>query len=785
MATLKKTSVVVAPIFTALDKDEKYLAEIIDIVESLFVKTGSFSIARHDRFEDYYYKHPEEKKNIPSYKDYLKIANEYGIEKMITLSLYRYNDQKNSMHITLKDAATDLTGGNITVQFGSLEELKNNPEILETFGEHAKTISIFDMIYILTLLLQIAIIVLILLKKNAGVLLETSIFALFLMFLFSFFYAKNANMDYFQKFIATQGQVTMAGDTATEQFYALARFAPLFLLNLVYLLMGKIGKLKNLDLKDRILSFGLFVSMLSAGLYAMQFPNNLTLWGIPALAWISLVPLFWLLANTTYLKGVYYGVVFGAVQSVLINFWQGTYSYIGLQIVIFGLVLEYVIFMFILKALLIKAGKFKIPLIACLWIIFEYARSIGFMGYPWGLAGSALFTFTPSIQIASITGFWGVSFLVLLINAALAWIADAWIKKKTPRLGLRFYLFPITAVSLFILNLIYGFISMALLDKAEQKAENYLDIVVVQQNTDPRKHDYQMSLDSLRDLTDQAIEELGHTPDLVVWPEGAFKPDIRDWLDRNPQYYSKSALVPQLIEYITGRGIYVVTGTQDHVFIPDEDYELVWRNLNSAALMAPDGSIENIYHKMKLVPFTEHFPYKKEFPQMWELLQKFDTSNWLAGWERKVLQTPEISFIGPICFEDAFPDHIRRFIPSGVDLIANMSNDYWSLSPVEGLQHGINGLFRAVENRRPMVRATCSGYTVFADAAGRIKNEASGFYTPDYLLVSIPDIERPLTFYTLHGDWFPKIFIYLLILYVLFLIVRPIYILLMRGKKRR
>ncbi len=162
-----------------------------------------------------------------------------------------------------------------------------------------------------------------------------------------------------------------------------------------------------------------------------------------------------------------------------------------------------------------------------------------------------------------------------------------------------------------------------------------------------------------------------------------------------------------------------------------------------------------VYHKIHLVPFTEHFPYKKVFPRMWEFLQKYDTSNWLAGTERTILDTGELRFSTPICFEDVFPDHIRRFVLEDCDLIANMSNDYRSLSPVEGVQHGINGLFRAVENRRPMVRATTSGYTVYADAAGRIRNDVDEFFVKGVFTAEIPNLNRPLTYYTRWGDWLP------------------------------
>ncbi len=91
----------------------------------------------------------------------------------------------------------------------------------------------------------------------------------------------------------------------------------------------------------------------------------------------------------------------------------------------------------------------------------------------------------------------------------------------------------------------------------------------------------------------------------------------------------------------------------------------------------------------------------------------------------------------------------------GADIIVNMSNDYWSLSPVEGRQHGLHALYRAVENRRPLVRATVSGYTVAVDTAGRILPGSPEPYTEGTLVAALTLPAGEITLYTRWGDWFP------------------------------
>ncbi len=139
-----------------------------------------------------------------------------------------------------------------------------------------------------------------------------------------------------------------------------------------------------------------------------------------------------------------------------------------------------------------------------------------------------------------------------------------------------------------------------------------------------------------------------------------------------------------------------------------------------------------------------------------------------------VFKHPDFNFSTPICFEDLFPDYVRGFVNNGADVIINISNDYWSLTETEGMQHFINGLFRAVENRRYVVRATASGLTGVIDRKGEIIDTVP-FYEQHYLNTEIPvnnrlNIER--TVYTKYGDWFPKLSMLIFIFSFSFLFLR-------------
>ena len=115
---------------------------------------------------------------------------------------------------------------------------------------------------------------------------------------------------------------------------------------------------------------------------------------------------------------------------------------------------------------------------------------------------------------------------------------------------------------------------------------------------------------------------------------------------------------------------------------------------------------------------------------------------------------PRLSFSTPICFEDAFPGDVRMFVRAGAEAIVNLSNDYWSQTEAEAMQHAANAVFRAVENARPLVRASASGLTCSVDELGRIRARAP-IYEQAVLTVDIAPGRWPTSPYTRWGDWFP------------------------------
>ena len=282
-------------------------------------------------------------------------------------------------------------------------------------------------------------------------------------------------------------------------------------------------------------------------------------------------------------------------------------------------------------------------------------------------------------------------------------------------------------------------------------------IALIQPNSDPwvgGVEAYKKDFKTLKKLSDQAIADNPNLA-LVVWPETAFIPRI-DWHYRYREDRSIFELVHELLTYINGQPVPFLIGNDDAVRVLNSEGADARHDYNAALLFRPQENVlppqPERYRKMHLVPFTEHFPYKKTFPAIYDALVANDTHFWEKGDEPTVFSVNGLNFSVPICFEDTFGYITRRFARHGAKLFVNMSNDAWAKSVACQYQHLSMSVFRAVETRLPMVRATASGQTVAVSPHGKITAMLSPF-VEGYICADIPVFtETPHTWYALWGD---------------------------------
>lgn len=486
----------------------------------------------------------------------------------------------------------------------------------------------------------------------------------------------------------------------------------------------------------------LFLLFCSAILFALSFPSFISDKGFPVFGYVALTPMFMAIRHIRLKTAPLWGFLYGLVTYALFNYWLGIF-YPPAIVIIPALYAVYYFFLFPALKLADRAFPKWGFLVQCvIWIGYEYLRTKGFLGYPYGILGYTQYSVPLVGRLAALTGVWGVSALLVVPSALLANILLNGIK---PHIKLT----SVAYGGVFILVLVYGFATGYDYSGCPSKKA-----ALIQQNIDPWQGGdatYREALRRLTKMSTQAIQDKAGPPDIVVWSETSFVPSI-DWHTRyrtDPEYYK---MVKELRTYMDQQTVPFVLGNNEGVLGFDEEKKQQVRQDHNSALLFEKGEITQVYRKIHLVPFTEHFPYKKQLPFIYNFLVDWDTHFWIPGTEYTVFDAAGFKFSTPICFEDSFGDLSRAFVRNGAQVIMNLSNDGWAFSVPAEMQHMAMATFRAYENRRTVVRSTNSGITCVIDPSGRRVAEMEPF-VEGYLIADVPVYDSTVTLYTRWGDW--------------------------------
>jgi apolipoprotein N-acyltransferase len=508
---------------------------------------------------------------------------------------------------------------------------------------------------------------------------------------------------------------------------------------------------------------------LSVLLFAGAFPNLLIENGFPLFAWVAYAPIFILIYRISPGASVFWGALYGFAAYGLFNYWLGAFHPLAGIIVTSIYMVFLAALFFLLKLAVIFFPRRGYLVQWLLWLAYEYLSALGFLGYSYGITGYSQWRIIPLIQIASVFGVWGVSALVTFPSA---WLAAAYSQSAVPQQLSNAVPYgqqsPVTNLLSRIKNFFHkekfsavvwaaalvAALCFGLLQKEDYSSAPSANIALIQHNTDPWKGGvsaYRDNLAVLKRLSNEAMAAQPK-PDLVVWSETAFVPRIY-WHETYRDDHDSWRLVKELLDYFAVQDVPFVIGNddarKDPAKNPDEGES--YRVDYNAAMLFEKGKNTALYRKLHLVPFTEHFPYKKQLPFVYDALVKADTHFWEKGTEEAVFSVPGFAFSTPICFEDTFGYLSRKFVQNGADVIVNLSNDAWSKSLPAQNQHLSMAVFRAVENRRSMVRATASGQTCGILPNGRVIAMAPPF-AEAWLTVEIP-LVKGYTAYTRCGDF--------------------------------
>ena len=523
----------------------------------------------------------------------------------------------------------------------------------------------------------------------------------------------------------------------------------------------------------RTLGSEVLVLVLSAYVYSLAFPGFTVPGGLPFIALFALVPVFAVIRNTRWTNVWWYGFLFGFVFYIFFAYWLKTFHALAIILIPVIKAFEMMLCFVALKAADRFFKRFGYIVEAIIWVAYAYLSENWFAGFSYGDIAYAFYSWPIVMQIADITGIWGVVFAAVLIQPFLGRYLSDWVNGKEG--SLKAYLkrslwFIVVWALVLVLLCVYGGVKLA--EWSGRTPDDYLEAVAVQHNRDSWKGGYTTyvhNFNNLRRITLEAMDRA--TPDLVVWSETAFVPSVAwhtQYSVKGSGYEEIAKLVDDFVDFGNNLRLPLLTGNPEGVLkdpsLPAllEDGSQNREDYNTVILF-DEGQIKQTYRKQHLVPFTEYFPYEKELPALYNILLANDYNWWLQGDEPVVFESAGVKFSTPICFEDTFGYLSAEFVKNGAAVIINMSNDSWSQKVSAELQHAAMGAVRAIETRKSVLRSSNSGISTLITPDG-VMHEKMVPFTMGWHQYSVPVFRHenyPDTFYVEHIDLFAHIAVWL------------------------
>ncbi len=406
---------------------------------------------------------------------------------------------------------------------------------------------------------------------------------------------------------------------------------------------------------------------------------------------------------------------------------------------------------------------------ASIWCVTEWLRGWVMTGLPWNYLGSSQWKNLPLIQICEYTGVFGVSFLVALFNTAFG------LALYNIRIGLitRRYLrpHPLTLSFLLMLGCFSLGVHLMKVHKLDHEKIRIAPIGLVQCDISQRRSaNYELAKEALdvcanltegllrEDATARKVIPTDHQIDtslkLIVWPETAV-----------PYAYTGGAEISELYRekigaFLTRWKVPFLLGSIDFQPSAKKTGEFDYDVFNAALFVTESGgSVRDRYYKVHRVPFGEYVPFGNEFPELNRMIGM--GRNLTPGKRLNPIEViPGVRAGVSICYESVFPFISRGHAVNGANLLLVISNDAWYPTSFEPDQHYVNGLFRAIETRLPLLRCGNSNYSVLISPRGELLESVSPKNDPGKrmraakkFLVPVPTDPKP-TFYSMYGNIF-------------------------------
>ena len=390
-------------------------------------------------------------------------------------------------------------------------------------------------------------------------------------------------------------------------------------------------------------------------------------------------------------------------------------------------------------------------MLALCWSSLEFLKSIWYLAFPWGMTGLALQESILLIQHIDITGIWSLNLLMSLLNALVLEGIIVWRDNR----NFRRLVYQAAMVGVcFVAPTVYGIYRLANPPTVEQ----YVPLLIIQQNTDPWNEGARAALSSNILLTVEGLEESTVRPEMVLWSETS----LRSAYIENREYYANNPSELPLQKLLADNDITLLTGA------PYFDYgaDGITRIYNGALLIDSNGQAIDYYGKRQLVPFAEHIPLwgnptaRAIMSTVIGLRGSWDQADRATLFEKQLSDGSTLKFGVLICFEDSFGYLARDYLRAGSDVLINLTNNSWSRRKSAQAQHLSSARLRAVEHRQALVRSTNSGISAVVDALGHVHTPLPEFEKGAALIEAPIYAHSSLTLYSRWGDWLGNLLVF-------------------------
>ncbi|MBW2465720.1 MAG: apolipoprotein N-acyltransferase [Deltaproteobacteria bacterium] len=497
----------------------------------------------------------------------------------------------------------------------------------------------------------------------------------------------------------------------------------------------------------------------------LSFPGAAGFW---PLAWVALVPLLLAVRNVSPGRAARLGLLAGMVHYVSLLYWivivLGRYGYLPLWASVPAMLLlalymsgYLALFCFLISRVWKQQETLAVWAGPLLWVGLDFIRSFLFSGFPWQDLAYSQYKALLLIQTADLTGHFGITFHIVLVNSVTALLLGLWrenisasqaepsaILMLRTRNAWRYAVLPTLCILLLVM--FYNFLRYHQVSRDVAKSPR-MKIAVIQGNMEQdQKWSPAMRLETIdryTELSKQAIAQGENPPDLIVWPETALPFLVSD----NPYFnrLKKQLINQEKIWLLSGAPFYEKAGGNN----PGQTSEKIL-SYNSAYVFNPEGEIAGRYDKQHLVPFGEYVPLSKILPLPGPLVENIGDFSGGRSIPPLSCQGAEIGVL--ICFESIFPELARDWTSGGADLLVNITNDAWFGRSSAPWQHLSMTVFRALENRRSLARSANTGVSALIDPLGRMSG-VTALFQPAFLVEEVPLLQEK-TVYVSFGHYF-------------------------------